>query len=91
MQLMQNLPTKHFKTKGIIMTDDNLEQVDDLYVDLADLKVLLDLQKDLELLKTRVELYEHKVTIVQMQLKNKYKMTDTDTINPQNGQINRSK
>ena len=60
-------------------------------VELGDLKVLLDLQKETELMKelckTKIELYEHKLVIVQMQIKAKYQMGDADSIDPKTAEI----
>ncbi len=59
-------------------------------VDLGDLKVLLDLQKDLELVKSKAEAVELRIVIVQMRIQAKYQMNDADHIDPKTGEIIRS-
>ena len=60
------------------------------FVDMQDLSVLMNAQREHQLVSTQTELAAAKIEIIRLKLKIKYNLKDSDTINSSNGLISRS-
>lgn len=68
---------------------DQTQEVATEFVDMNDLNVLTNLQKEHQLVTTQAELAATKIELVKLQLKIKYNLSDADEVNIQNGLITR--
>jgi hypothetical protein len=72
------------------MTDENeivAAASEDKFVDLKDIQILTDLQKDFQLVSTQKELIENKLELVKLQLRIKYNLSEESKIDQKTGKI----